>query len=107
MPYRITKYTKDRAEKLGVVVKPSKVKGKKIDVFNKKGEKLASVGALGMGDYPTFMRTKGAEYAKVRRRLYKERHEKDRHKKGTNGYYADQLLWTLFFILNISFICGN
>jgi hypothetical protein len=93
MPYKITSYTKKRAKTLGVTIKQSKVKGKKIDVFNSKGEKLASIGALGMGDYPTFMQTKGKEYAEVRRRLYKDRHEKDRHKRGTAGYYADQLLW--------------
>lgn len=93
MAYTITKYTRDRAKKLGVVVKPSEVKGKKLDVFNKKGEKVASIGALGMGDYPTFMREKGKDYADVRRRLYKQRHQKDRHKRGTAGYYADQLLW--------------
>lgn len=93
MPYKITSYTKQRAKALGVTIKPSKVKGKKIDVFNSKGEKLASIGALGMGDYPTFMQTKGKEYAEVRRRLYKDRHEKNRHKRGTAGYYADQLLW--------------
>jgi hypothetical protein len=93
MAYTITKYTRDKAKKLGVVVKPSSVKGKKIDVFNKKGEKLVSIGALGMGDYPTFIREKGKDYANVRRRLYKDRHEKDRHKRGTAGYYADQLLW--------------
>lgn len=93
MAYSITKYTRDKAKKLGVVVKPSSVKGKKIDVFNKKGEKLVSIGALGMGDYPTFIREKGKDYANVRRRLYKDRHEKDRHKRGTAGYYADQLLW--------------
>ena len=28
-----------------------------------------------------------------RRRLYKIRHERDRHKKGTAGYYADKILW--------------
>lgn len=93
MAYTITKYTRDKAKKLGVIIKPSSVKGKKIDVFNKKGEKLVSIGALGMGDYPTFMREKGKDYANVRRRLYKDRHEKDRHKRGTAGYYADQLLW--------------
>jgi hypothetical protein len=93
MPYRITSYTKQQAKKLGVTVKPSKVKGKKLDVYNKKGKKVASIGALGMGDYPTFMRTKGKDYAEVRRRLYKDRHEKDRHKRGTAGYYADKLLW--------------
>lgn len=92
MPYRITSYTEAQAKKLGVTVKPSTVKGKKIDVF-KKGKKVASVGALGMGDYPTYIRTHGKEYAKVRRRLYKQRHEKDRHIRGTKGYYADKLLW--------------
>jgi hypothetical protein len=93
MSYTITSYTKAQAKKLGVVVKPSTVQGKKIDVFNKKGEKLASVGALGYGDYPTFMAKKGKEYADIRRRMYKTRHEKDRHKRGTPGYYADKLLW--------------
>lgn len=93
MPYRITQYTKDRAKKLGVTVKSSTVMGKKIDVYDKNGNKLASIGYLGMGDYPTFVRTKGLKYAEQRRRLYKMRHEKDRHKKGSAGYFADQLLW--------------
>jgi hypothetical protein len=48
---------------------------------------------LGYNDYPTFIRKKGIEYADVRRRLYKMRHEKDRHERGTAGYYADKLLW--------------
>ena len=99
MPYKITTYTKQQAKKLGVIVKPSTVKGKKIDVYNKKGEKISSVGALGYGDYPTFIRTKGKEYAEIRRRLYKVRHEKDRHTMGTAGYYADKLLWNLILIL--------
>jgi hypothetical protein len=90
--YRITDYTKQQAKKLGVVVKPSSVKGKKIDVF-KNGEKVASVGALGYSDYPTYMRTKGKAYADERRRLYKIRHSKDRSVKNSDGYYADKLLW--------------
>lgn len=97
MAYKITTYTKEQAKKIGVVVKPSKVKGKKIDVY-KNGEKVASVGGYGYNDYPTFMELerqgkvpKG--YAKERRKLYKERHEKDRHVVGSNGYYADKLLW--------------
>jgi hypothetical protein len=99
MPYNITSYTKEQARAHNVVVKPSKVKGKKIDVFDKKGNKLASIGALGMGDYPTFKKTKGKEYAEVRRRLYKQRHEKDRHKRGSAGYWADQLLWSFILIM--------
>ncbi len=78
--------------KLGVQVKPSKLKGKKIDVF-KDGKKVASVGAIGYGDYPTFKRTKGKKYADERRRLYKIRHNKNRNKRGTPSYYADKLLW--------------
>lgn len=93
MAYKITDYTLRKAKDLGVTVKPSKVQGKKIDVFNKKGEKLASVGAIGYGDYPTFIREKGKAYADERRKLYKERHEKDRHERGTPGWYADKLLW--------------
>jgi hypothetical protein len=93
MGYTITAYTRAQAKKHNVIVKPSTVQGKKIDVFNKKGDKLASVGALGYGDYPTFKREKGLEYANERRRLYKERHDKDRHERGTPGYWADKLLW--------------
>ena len=92
MAYNITKYTKDQAKKLGVEVKVSKVKGKKIDVF-KDGKKLASVGALGYSDYPTYTKTKGKAYADERRRLYKIRHSKDRNVRGSDGYYADKLLW--------------
>lgn len=93
MAYQITAYTKRQAKKLGVTVKPSTVQGKKIDVFNKKGEKVASVGAIGYKDYPTFMREKGKDYADSRRALYKQRHQKDRHKRASPGYYADKLLW--------------
>lgn len=93
MAYRIKPYSFRRARVLGVEIKPSTVKGKKIDVFNKKGEKLASIGAIGYGDYPTFWATKGKEFADEKRRLYKIRHEKDRKVRGTAGYYADKILW--------------
>lgn len=90
--YKITDYTKQQAKRLGLVVKPSSVKGKKIDVY-KNGVKVASVGALGYSDYPTYTKNLGKKYADERRKLYKIRHKKDRLKKGTNGWYADQLLW--------------
>ena len=92
MPYNITNYTYAKARKLGLTVKPSKNKTKKIDVF-KQGKKIASVGAAGMNDYPTFMKLKGNKFAKTRRRLYRMRHEKDRHIKWSRGWLADQLLW--------------
>lgn len=92
--YEITPYTKAQAKKLGVQVKPSTRKGKKIDVF-KDGDKVASIGALGMGDYPTFQKTKGKgkAFADKRRELYKIRHAKDSKIKGTAGFYANALLW--------------
>ena len=90
--YKILPYTLKQAKKLGVVVKPSKKKGKKIDVF-KDGELVASVGGAGYKDYPTFWKTEGKAVADKKRKLYKARHEKDRHKEGSAGYYADKLLW--------------
>jgi hypothetical protein len=92
MPYTITNYTYKQAKKLGVQVKISTNKTKKIDVY-KKGRKIASVGAYGMNDFPTFIKKRGLKYAKTKRRLYKMRHERDRHIVGSKGYYADKLLW--------------
>ena len=86
MPYTITKYTYRQAKKMGVTVKPSTNKTKKIDVI-KQGKKIASVGAYGMNDYPTYMKLKGNKYAKTRRRLYKMRHEKDRKTKRVHSMY--------------------
>jgi hypothetical protein len=90
--YNITNYTYKKAQKIGVRVKPSTNKTKKIDVY-KKNKKIASVGANGMNDYPTYISKCGMKYAKTRRRLYRMRHEKDRHIKWSNGWLADKLLW--------------
>lgn len=92
MPYEITEYSKIKASKLGVDIKPSKSKGKKIDVF-KEGKKITSIGATGYKDYPTYVKEKGKSYADERRKLYKERHQKDRTKYGSRGWYADKILW--------------
>ena len=96
MAYRIKQYTKNQAKKHGVSVKPSKVKGKKIDVFNKEGAKIASVGAIGYNDYPTFMelekKGKVPKGTAAKRRRHTKRHDKT-EKRGTNGWYADKLLW--------------
>jgi len=90
--YQITDYSFKQASKLGVHIKPSKNKNKKIDVF-RDTKKIASIGATGYGDYPTYTKTKGKEYAEERRKLYKIRHEKDRQVKGSAGYFADKILW--------------
>jgi hypothetical protein len=97
MAYKILPYSYNKAKGLGVEIKPSKNLLKKIDVF-KNGKKVASIGARGMNDYPTYLQKekKGyyeKGYANKRRKLYKERHEKDRHVVGSAGYYADKILW--------------
>ena len=92
--YQILPYTRKKAKRLNVLVKPAQHnKTKKIDVFTKQGKYITSVGAKGMNDYPTYWKNQGKLFANKRRRLYKMRHEKDRHKRGSNGWYADQLLW--------------
>ena len=97
MAYNILPYSFRKAKDLGVVIKPSSNVLKKIDVF-KNGKKIASIGARGMNDYPTYIEKEKKGYfqkghAKERRKLYKQRHEKDRHKIGSNGWYADKILW--------------
>tara|TARA_R100000654_G_scaffold73126_1_gene105594 strand:- start:51 stop:329 length:279 start_codon:yes stop_codon:yes gene_type:complete len=92
MAYQIKPAQRRRASAIGVTIKPSKVKGKKLDVF-KGDKKVASIGALGMGDFETFKKTKGLEFANKRRKAYKSRHQKTRVKVGTPSYYADKILW--------------
>lgn len=91
MSYQILPYTQQQAKKLGVKVKPSTVKGKKIDVF-KGDKKVASVGAKGYLDYPHY-KQKDPQLAEKKRANYKARHQEDRTKVGTPGWYADKLLW--------------
>jgi hypothetical protein len=89
--YSISDYSYDNAKKLGVKIKPSTKKGKKIDVF-KGGHKVASIGSIGYKDYNTYLET-DRKLADERRRLYKIRHQADRMKKGTAGFFADKILW--------------
>jgi len=89
-PYKITEYSKTQAKKLGVDIKPSTSKTKKIDVFRGK-EKIASVGQKGYKDYPSYIQEKGKAYADERRRLYRIRHKDDINTG--NGYWANKLLW--------------
>jgi hypothetical protein len=89
--YHITKYSYEKAKQLGVQIKPSTNKKKKIDVF-KNNVKVASIGAINYKDYPNYLKEDKA-LAVQKRHLYKLRHEKDRHVIGSNGYYADKILW--------------
>lgn len=98
MSYTPKARTLQLAEKLGVTVRPSTTKGKKLDVL-KDGKKLHAIGAIGYADYPTYLIKeeqglvpKGT--AKIRKASYKVRHASDLAIKGSAGWYADQLLWS-------------
>jgi hypothetical protein len=90
--YKITDRQKRNAASLGVIIKPSTNKSKKIDVF-KNGQKIASIGAMGYKDFDIHLKESGKAFADERRRLYKIRHKDNRNKIGTPGYYADRILW--------------
>ena len=90
--YKIKAYSRRQAKKLNVSIKPSTLKGKKIAVF-KNDKKITDIGAIGYGDYPTFLSEKGKEFANKRRKAYKARHQNNRTKVGSRGYYADKILW--------------
>jgi hypothetical protein len=93
LEYEIKPYSYKQAKRLGVKIEPSKNPKKKIDVFDWNKQFICSIGAKGYSDYPTYLVEKGKEYADNRRRLYKIRHNKDRSKLGSPGYYSDQILW--------------
>jgi len=86
MPQTNLSAARRNASKIGVTVKPSTNKGKKLDVY-KNDKKVASIGDLAYSD---FLQHKDDK----RKKNYKSRHTKDRHKVGTPGYYADKILWT-------------
>ena len=92
MPYKIKPYSRIQANKLNVSIKPSTNKNKKIDVF-KNNIKIASIGAIGYKDYPTFILEDGMKTANKRKKLYKHRHRKDVNNKNGNGFYANKILW--------------
>ena len=89
MAYTITKYTYDKAKQFGYTVKPSTLKNKKIDVY-KDNKKIASIGAIGYPDYPTYIQTHGLEYANKRRQLF---HNRFKNSNSLNSELAKKLLW--------------
>jgi hypothetical protein len=61
-------------------------KHKKLDVFDRSGDKIASIGDIRYSDYLQH----GDE---ERRKRYKQRHKNNRSVVGSAGYYADKILW--------------
>lgn len=91
--YNISKYSYEQAKKLKVKIAPSINKNKKIDVFDINDNYITSIGDINYLDYPMYLKTKGIQYANKRKKLYKQRHQKDRNIINTRSYYADKILW--------------
>ena len=92
MVYQIKPYSYEQAKKLNVEIKPSNKKDKKIDVYKDK-KYICSIGDINYYDYPTYIQNNGINYANERRKLYKQRHNKNRNIKNSSGYFADKILW--------------
>jgi len=89
--YKILPYTFEKAKQLGVYIKPSTRKNKKLDIYDGNYQYITSVGDIRFLDFPTHHKKNGKEYAEKRRKLYHIRH-KD-YELGTRGFYAKELLW--------------
>ena len=91
-PYKILPQQRAAAKRLGVTIKPSSAKGKKLDVF--KGPiKLASIGARGYGDYWNYYKDTTPANAAKKRDSYRARHDGEQNAIGSPGYYAYYILW--------------
>jgi hypothetical protein len=93
MTYKITEYTKIKAKQNNLTIKPSERKNKKIDVYDASGKYLASIGDSRYSDYPTYINSKGKEYADKRRELYYKRHGNTIGEKNSPDSLAKILLW--------------
>jgi len=91
--YEIQPYTNLMAYKHGVKAVPSKNLKKKIDVLDWNDNFICSVGDIKYGDYPTYFKERGADFAERRRELYHRRHIKHKDKIGSKSFYASRLLW--------------
>jgi len=92
--YKIYKAQFNNAKKLGVTIKPSENKHKKVDVFDKDNKRIASIGSIRYGDYHNFIDTKGKEFAEKRKAAYLARHAKTLRIVGSPSYYAAKILWS-------------
>ena len=86
MPQTVIQKAKKKAAALGVQVKESTRKKKKLDVYSRSGEYLVSIGDLRYSDFLQHGDEK-------RRQAYRKRHQKNRLIKGSAGYFASEILW--------------
>lgn len=96
--FEIRAHHRQQARRLNVTIAPSKLDGKKLDVF-KNGRKIASIGASGYWDYASYLNAEKlgkfpSGYAADKRKAYRSRHSSERLQgKNSPGYLAYYILW--------------
>ena len=80
MTYLITNYHKNNAKDLGVSIKSSNAKGKKIEVVLP-DKKIKQIGAKGYEDYQLYKKKEGNQVANEKRDDYRARHKCDNAKR--------------------------
>ena len=91
--YIITQYSYDKAKQLNLIIKQSKNKGKKIDVYTINNEFLHSIGDIRYNDHQSYLSTYNKQYADERKRLYHIRHQKGINIINSKQYLSANLLW--------------
>jgi len=87
--YTIEPHHRQKARELGVEIFPSKKGHYKLDVYDKKGQYITSIGDMRYKDFILYWKEKGQAYAQERRRLYHGRHKNE----GIRGKLAKEILW--------------
>ena len=96
--YKVKQLQLDKANELGVKIRPSTNKNKKLDIYIR-DKKIYSIGGAGYNDYATYIKDKNVskEDAEKRRVSYIARHSKepkiDKDGEYTKSLYADEILW--------------
>ena len=91
--YNITQYSYDKAKQLNLIIKSSKNKNKKIDVYDINDVLIHSIGDIRYNDYPNYCIVYSKIYADERRRLYYIRHKKGINIINSKQYLSANLLW--------------
>lgn len=96
LDYKIAIRTQKIAKEIGVTIKLSTRKNKKLDVF-KEDKKICSIGDIRYNDYHSYKNAEeDGEVAKgtaeKRRTAYLKRHGV--YPENSCGYFAEMLLWT-------------
>ena len=91
--YKISEYSKKPAALLNLVIKPSKNKNKKIDVYTHNNEFLHEIGNILYNDYARYIEMYNLIYANKKRDLYHKRHQKGINIVNSKQYLSARILW--------------